>query len=142
MSLLCRSPQYRERQSEAARFLGEPIKLDLSVPLEQWLVLAAAAPSVVRKVDPAAQIIMFGHVADSSIHLNIVPAAAADGRHEDAIFSFVADLGGSISAEHGIGTLKGPWLGLVRSEAECRLFARIRTALDPAGTLNPHVLPR
>lgn len=134
--------QCRERQSEAARFLGEPIKLDLSVPLEQGLVLAAAAPSVVRKVDPAAQIIMFGHVADSSIHLNIVPAAAADGRHEDAIFSFVADLGGSISAEHGIGTLEGPWLGLVRSEAECRLFARIRTALDPAGTLNPHVLPR
>jgi FAD/FMN-containing dehydrogenase len=134
--------QYRDRQPEAARFLGEPIKLDLSVPAEQWLVLAAAAPSVVQEVDPAAQIIMFGHVADSSIHLNVVPSAAADGRHEDAIFSFVADLGGSISAEHGIGILKGPWLRLVRSEAERRLFTRIRTALDPAGTLNPHVLPR
>ena len=70
------------------------------------------------------------------------PAAAADGRHEDAVLSFVASLGGSISAEHGIGALKARWLPLVRSEAERALFARIRAAFDPAGTLNPHVLPR
>jgi FAD/FMN-containing dehydrogenase len=133
---------YRERQPEAARFIGPPIKLDLSVPPAQWLALASAAPLVVADVDPDASVIMFGHVADSSVHVNIVPAAAADGRHEDAIFSFVADLGGSISAEHGIGALKAPWLQLVRSEAERTLFTRIRAALDPSGTLNPHVLPR
>ena len=109
--------QYRERQPEAARFLGEPIKLDLSVPAGEWLELASAAPRVVREIDPAAQVIMFGHVADASIHLNIVPAVAAASRLQDAIFSFVADLGRSISAERGIGTLKGPWLRLVRSEA-------------------------
>jgi FAD/FMN-containing dehydrogenase len=133
---------YRERQPEAARFLGEPIKLDLSVPPAQWMTLASAAPQVIADVDPDAQVIMFGHVADSSIHINVVPAGAADGRHENAIFSFVAELGGSISAEHGIGALKAPWLRLVRSEAECRLFIKIRAALDPVGTLNPHVLPR
>ena len=70
------------------------------------------------------------------------PGGAADGRHEDAVFSFVASLGGSISAEHGIGTLKARWLPLVRSAAERDLFARIRRRLDPAGILNPHVLPR
>jgi FAD/FMN-containing dehydrogenase len=133
---------YRERQPEAARFLGPPIKLDLSVPPAQWLALALAAPRVIADVDPAAHVIMFGHVADSSVHINIVPGAVADGRHEEAVFSFVADLGGSISAEHGIGALKGPWLQLVRSESERRLFARIRSALDPRGTLNPSVLPR
>jgi len=69
-------------------------------------------------------------------------AAGAGGRHEDAVFSFVASLGGSISAEHGIGALKARWLPLVRSEAERALFARVRTAFDPAGILNPHVLPR
>jgi FAD/FMN-containing dehydrogenase len=132
----------RERQPEAARFLGIPLKLDLSVPPANWMALASAAPRVIAQVDPAAQVIMFGHVADSSIHLNIVPASAADGRHEEAIFSFVAGLGGSISAEHGIGALKGPWLRLVRSEAERKLFIRIRSALDPTGTLNPYVLPR
>ena len=64
------------------------------------------------------------------------------GRHEDAVFRFVASLGGSISAEHGIGALKAPWLPLARTDAERALFARIRSALDPAGTLNPNVLPR
>jgi FAD/FMN-containing dehydrogenase len=69
-------------------------------------------------------------------------ALGADGRHEDAVFSFVASLGGSISAEHGIGALKARWLPLVRSEAERGLFARVRRAFDPAGILNPYVLPR
>jgi FAD/FMN-containing dehydrogenase len=48
---------------------------------------------------PGAEVITFGHVADGNVHVNIVPAAVADGRHEDAVFSFVASLGGSISAE-------------------------------------------
>ena len=48
----------------------------------------------------------------------------------------------SISAEHGIGALKAPWLPLARTDAERGLFARIRSAFDPAGTLNPNVLPR
>ena len=132
---------YRERHPEAAGFLGVPVKLDVSVPAAQWVRLASAVAAVVREVDPGAAVITFGHVADGNVHVNIVPAAAADGRHEDAVFSFVASLGGSISAEHGIGALKARWLPLARSEAERGLFARIRSALDPAGTLNPHVLP-
>jgi FAD/FMN-containing dehydrogenase len=48
----------------------------------------------------------------------------------------------SISAEHGIGALKAPWLPLARTDAERALFARIRSALDPSATLNPNVLPR
>ena len=75
------------------------------------------------------------------MHVNIVPAAPADGRHEDAVFSFVASLGGSISAEHGIGALKARWLPLVRSAAERDLFARIRRALDPAGHPEPARAP-
>jgi FAD/FMN-containing dehydrogenase len=47
---------------------------------------------------------------------------------------------GSISAEHGIGALKAPWLALARTDAERALFARIRSALDPSATLNPNVL--
>jgi FAD/FMN-containing dehydrogenase len=104
--------------------------------------LASEVAAVVGAADPGARVITFGHVADGNVHVNIVPAAAADGRHEDAVFSFVASLGGSISAEHGIGALKAPWLHLARTEAERELFARIRGALDPSGTLNPHVLPR
>jgi FAD/FMN-containing dehydrogenase len=133
---------YRERHPEAAGFLGVPLKLDVSVPAARWVTLATEVGGVVRAVDPGAQVIVYGHVADGNLHVNVVPAAEADGRHEDAVFGFVASLGGSISAEHGIGALKARWLPLIRSEAERALFARIRSAFDPDGILNPHVLPR
>ena len=133
---------YRERHPEAAGFLGVPIKLDVSVPAAQWVRLAGAAEPAVLDVDPAATVITYGHVADGNVHVNIVPGACADGRHEDAVFSLVASLGGSISAEHGIGALKSRWLHLARTASELALFTRIRRALDPRGTLNPHVLPR
>jgi FAD/FMN-containing dehydrogenase len=133
---------YRERHPEAAGFLGTPIKLDVSVPAGNWIRLASEAAKVITATDPGAGVVTFGHVADGNVHINIVPDAPADGRHEDALLRFVADLGGSISAEHGIGALKASWLGLARTEAERELFKRIRAALDPAGILNPHVLPR
>ena len=59
---------------------------------------------------------------------------------EDAVLRLVARLGGSISAEHGIGTAKRAWLHLNRSPAEIAAFRAIKAALDPAGILNPHVL--
>ena len=133
---------YRERHPEAAGFLGTPIKLDVAVPAACWTRLATEVAAVVAAADPAARVITVGHVADGNVHVKILPAAPADGRHEDAVFSFAASLGGSISAEHGIGALKARWLPLARSAAERALFARIRAAFDPAGTLNPHVLPR
>src|SRR5258708_6031574 len=73
---------YRERHPEAARFLGVPVKLDVSVPAAQWVRLASEA-AVVTGVDPGAEVITFGHVADGNVHVNIVPAQTADGRHED-----------------------------------------------------------
>jgi FAD/FMN-containing dehydrogenase len=133
---------YRERLPEAAGFLGVPLKLDVSVPAARWVTLATGVGEVVRAADPGARLIIYGHVADGNLHVNVVPAAEADGRHEDAVFGFVASLGGSISAEHGIGALKARWLPLIRSAPERALFARIRAAFDPAGILNPHVLPR
>jgi FAD/FMN-containing dehydrogenase len=125
---------YRERMPEAAGFLGPPIKLDVSVPAAAWVELASSVAGVVAGADPDATVIAYGHVADGNVQVNIVPAAPADGRHEDAVLNFVAEL--------GIGALKARWLPLARSAAELDLFARIRAALDPAGLLNPHVLPR
>jgi FAD/FMN-containing dehydrogenase len=133
---------YRERHPEAAGFLGVPIKLDVSAPAATWVQLARSVRDAVRAVDPAAEVIIYGHVADGNVHVNVVPGTEPDGRHEDAVFHLVASLGGSISAEHGIGALKARWLPLARSPAELDLFARIRRALDPAGILNPHVLSR
>jgi len=132
---------YRERHPEAAGFIGTPIKLDVAVPAAQWVRLADEVAAAVAAADPGASVVSYGHVADGNLHVNVVPAGPADGRHEDAVFGLVTSLGGSISAEHGIGTLKGRWLTLARSPAELALFARIRAAFDPAGTLNPGILP-
>ncbi len=114
------------------------------IPCTAALILAAAGLSAfaLAAAPATAATAWPGHVADGNVHVNIVPAETADGRHEDAVFSLVASLGGSISAEHGIGALKAPWLPLARADAERALFARIRSALDPTATLNPHVLPR
>ncbi|MGH3169797.1 MAG: FAD-binding oxidoreductase [Trebonia sp.] len=133
---------YRERQPEAAGFLGTAVKLDVSVPAASWVRLATEAAEVITATDPGARVITFGHVADGNVHVNIVPAAHADGRHEDALFEFVAALGGSISAEHGIGVLKAKWLSLARTREEQALFRRIRAAFDPSAILNPNILPR
>jgi len=134
--------QYRERQPQAAGYLGTPLKLDVSVPQSQWVKLASHANQLVKDIDHRAEVVIFGHVVDGNVHVNIVPGGKADGTHETAVFQFVASLGGSISAEHGIGRLKAPWLHLVRSDAERSLFARIRSAFDPHGILNPNILPR
>ena len=95
-----------------------------------------------KAATPGARVLTFGHVADGNVHINIVPAVPADGRHEDAVLSFVAGLGGSISAEHGIGATARAVARTRQVPAEQELFARIWSALDPAGTLNPHILPR
>jgi FAD/FMN-containing dehydrogenase len=134
--------RYRERHPEAAGFLGVPLKLDVAVPATHWVRFASTVADVVAAVDPAAVVITYGHIADGNVHVNVVPGSAADGRHQDAVFTHVASLGGSISAEHGIGALKAPWLALARTENERALFAGIRAAFDPRGILNPNVLPR
>jgi FAD/FMN-containing dehydrogenase len=59
---------------------------------------------------------------------------------DDRVLVHVAELGGSISSEHGIGTAKRPWLHLNRSEAELTAFRQLKSALDPAGIMNPNVL--
>jgi FAD/FMN-containing dehydrogenase len=133
---------YRERHPEAAGFAGVPIKLDVSAPAASWVALAQSVAGTVAAADPGATVVTYGHVADGNVHVNIVPDASADGRHEDAVLTLVTSLGGSISAEHGIGALKSRWLPLARTQAEMALFTRIRRAFDPRGILNPHVLPR
>ena len=82
---------------------------------------------------------VFGHIADSNLHL-IVPLTEADPPTravEEAVYAIVAAHGGSVSAEHGIGVSKRPWLPLSRSPAELALMRTLKAALDPRGILNP-----
>ena len=83
---------------------------------------------------------LFGHAGDGNVHVNVTGVEPDDERVTEAVLRFVAELHGSISAEHGIGVAKRPWVHLTRSAAELRAFRAIKDALDPAGILNPNVL--
>jgi FAD/FMN-containing dehydrogenase len=59
---------------------------------------------------------------------------------DEAVLRLVAELGGTISAEHGIGVAKARWLPLVRGEADVAAMRAVKAALDPGGRLNPGVV--
>ena len=131
---------YRDLQTEAVGSLGVPHKLDVSVPAPVMAEFVDRLPAVVQAVAPASTVTVFGHVADGNLHVNVVGPPPDDHTVDDAVLRLVASLGGSISAEHGVGTAKKEWLHLVRSEAEIVAFRRIKAALDPAGIMNPNCL--
>ena len=132
--------QLRERHTEAVNAEGVPHKLDVSVPLGRYAEMIESAPAVVRAVDPAARTIVYGHVGDGNVHVNVLGPAPEDESVDDAVLGLVLELGGSVSAEHGIGVAKVDWLMRDRGEATVAAMRAIKHALDPAGTLNPGVL--
>ncbi len=131
---------YRETHTEAISAAGVPVKLDVSVPLRELPALVAALPDTVAGVAPAARPIVFGHMGEGNLHLNVLDSGDAAEQVTEAVLRLVASLHGSISSEHGVGRAKAAWLGLSRSDAEIAAMRRIKTALDPAGILNPGVL--
>ena len=132
--------RYREAQTEAINAIGVPHKLDVTLPLSELPRFIDDVPAIVERAHPGARTFLFGHVADGNIHVNVVGPAPEDDAVDDAVLRLVAERGGSISAEHGIGTAKKRWLSLARSGAEIAAFRAIKIALDPAGILNPNVL--
>lgn len=132
--------RYREGHTVAVNSLGVPHKLDVTLPSRVLAEMVEQLPGVVAAVAPDAQVWLFGHVADGNIHVNVTGVAPDDEKLDDAVFRAVAEVGGSISAEHGIGTAKRRWLHLNRSDAELDAFRSIKRAFDPDGICNPHVL--
>jgi FAD/FMN-containing dehydrogenase len=132
--------QLRERHTEAMNAEGVPHKLDVSVPMARYAEMVERAPEVVRAVDPEARTICYGHVADGNVHVNVLGPAADDERVDDAVLELVLELGGSISAEHGIGVAKVDWLVRDRGESAVAAMRAIKRAWDPRGILNPGVL--
>jgi FAD/FMN-containing dehydrogenase len=132
--------RYREAHTEAINALGVPVKLDVSLPAPELSGFVPRVGETLTGVAPGVRCFLFGHAADGNLHVNVVGAEGREAVVEDAVLQLVAGLGGSISAEHGIGVAKRPWLHLNRSPAEIATFRAIKAALDPAGILNPNVL--
>ena len=131
---------YREAHTEAVSAAGIPVKLDVSVPLAELPGLVAALPAAIRAVAPGARTIVWGHLNEGNLHVNVLDAGSAGTEVSDAVLRLVAAHHGSISSEHGVGRAKTRWLALSRSAPEIAAMRHIKAALDPAGLLNPGVL--
>lgn len=135
----------REDLSEAQKFEGGSIKHDISVPVGSIPEFVARAGVVVEAVCPGARPVVFGHFGDGNVHYNVSqPVAMEKARYlsqweemNDAVHALVADMGGSISAEHGIGRMKREALARFRSQTELDMMRAVKVALDPRGILNP-----
>jgi FAD/FMN-containing dehydrogenase len=128
--------RYREDVTESISRSGVPVKLDVSVPLDRLAGTWAALPGTA-----GTRTVLFGHLAEGNVHVNLLDLAPAEETGAvDRVLRLVAGAGGSISAEHGIGRAKAPWLPLTRSAAELAAMRAIKNALDPTGILNPGVL--
>jgi FAD/FMN-containing dehydrogenase len=131
---------FRESHTEAISAAGVPVKLDVSVPLVELPALVRELPATIGGVAPQARPIVFGHLGEGNLHVNVLGAESVAEEVTDAVLRLVAAHRGSISSEHGIGRAKVGWLGLSRSPEEIAAMRRIKGALDPAGLLNPGVL--
>jgi FAD/FMN-containing dehydrogenase len=130
----------RERHTEAVATLGVPHKLDVGVPLGRLAAFEAAVRDRVAAAAPGATCVLFGHVGDGNLHVNVVGPDPDDESVDATVLDVVAAHGGTISSEHGVGVAKAPWLGLTRGLAEIAAMRAVKDALDPSDLLNPGVL--
>jgi FAD/FMN-containing dehydrogenase len=135
----------REEHSEAQRREGASIKNDVSVPVSRVPALLAEASTACRAIVPGIRVCAFGHVGDGNIHFNLaVPEGGDDAaflaRWDEvaaAVNGVVRSLGGSFSAEHGVGRLKTKTLAAWREGPELELMRAIKCTIDPGNLMNP-----
>jgi FAD/FMN-containing dehydrogenase len=132
--------RWREAHPEAAAALGVVLKFDVTLPAAAIAEFCAQVPARMVAGWPGATTLLYGHVGDGNIHVNVVGPDPDDHAVDDSVLGLVVDLGGSISAEHGIGVAKRAWLARNRSAAEVAAMRAIKRALDPEGIMNPGVL--
>ncbi|HSV46486.1 MAG TPA: FAD-binding oxidoreductase, partial [Ramlibacter sp.] len=135
----------REHVPEAQRLEGLSIKHDISVAVSRIPGFIEQAGRELRALLPGIRICCFGHVGDGNLHYNQSKPAGLDDAafraREDAIHAVVhgitAAMGGSISAEHGIGRLKQAAFLQAKAPIAVELMGRIKQAIDPQGLFNP-----
>ncbi|MEW6639164.1 MAG: FAD-binding oxidoreductase [Pseudomonadota bacterium] len=121
------------------------LKSDSAVPVAAIGAFVAEATRAVETVVPGCRPVPFGHVGDGNIHFNVLPPVGMAGEAfktrwgevTEAIEAVALGLGGTVSAEHGIGAIKRMALRRMRSAVEIDAMQRLKTALDPQGLLNP-----
>ncbi len=135
----------REAIVEAQRLAGPSIKHDVSAPVSAVPDMLARADAAVEAVLPGVRPMPFGHLGDGNIHYNLLAPTEMGGEAfltfsdslTRAVHDTVAAMGGSISAEHGLGQLRREEILRYKSPLEMELMRRVKTAIDPLGIMNP-----
>jgi FAD/FMN-containing dehydrogenase len=132
--------RYREFITDGISRLGIPHKLDVGIPLSRLDEFAERVVHVAHAVNPRVSVLLFGHLGEGNVHVNILGADIDDEVVDHAVLQLVAQIGGNIASEHGVGRAKSQWLSLSRTDTEIRTMRAIKRALDPNNILNPEVL--
>ena len=135
----------RESVPEAQRRHGASLKHDVSVPVSAIPTLIEQGSALVRRLAPEGEVVSYGHAGDGNLHFNVSQRPDADIKSfvargpvlELAMFDLVESLGGSISAEHGIGRLKAAEFARRADPVELAVMHELKRALDPKGIMNP-----
>jgi FAD/FMN-containing dehydrogenase len=128
------------REGLAIDALPNLVNFDVSLPTGDLGAFAARCDAALRARWPDIVCLFFGHVGDGNVHIGVSLAATTDADADEIdrrVYAIVREMGGSVSAEHGIGVLKRDYLAHTRSDAEIALMRTLKAALDPCGILNP-----
>lgn len=135
--------QVREAVAEVLGVYGPPLKFDVSLPLSAIHAFSDDAARLIAEHAPDAIPVLFGHIGEGNLHLNIVRCAlTGDAERElySAMMALIAGHGGNVSSEHGVGTRKRDYLSMARTDADIAAMRVLKNALDPTGYLNRAVL--
>jgi len=130
----------RDACSEFIQAIGPHLPFDIGLPTASMDEYARRCREQLTARVPGCCSMYYGHIGDGNLHLIVyLPGAAEQPKQEieEVVYGLVREFRGSVSAEHGIGTLKKPWLGHARSPEEIALMRTLKNALDPKGVLNP-----
>jgi FAD/FMN-containing dehydrogenase len=118
--------------------MGMPVVFDVSLPIAEMEGYVAEVVARLEREWPAYRRFVFGHLGDGNLHVIATGPPSLEARHgiERCVYEPLAARRGSVSAEHGIGLEKQPWLAQCRTPAELALMRRVKDALDPKGILN------
>jgi FAD/FMN-containing dehydrogenase len=131
----------RESVAEVLGVYGPPVKFDVSLPLSAVTAFARDTDALVHRLAPDAIALLFGHIGEGNLHLNLL---RCDEQRERDLYApmmdLIAECGGNVSSEHGVGSRKRRYVGMSRGAADIAAMWTVKTAFDPTGYLNAAVL--
>jgi FAD/FMN-containing dehydrogenase len=131
----------RESLAEVLGVYGPPLKFDVSLPLSAVAAFARDADALLHRHFPDALPVLFGHIGEGNLHLNVLRCGLeAERVLYAAMMDLIAGCGGNVSSEHGVGSRKRRYVGMSREPADIAAMRTVKTAFDPTGYLNAAVL--